>query len=380
VRSKLPQVGTTIFSTMSALAAEYGSLNMGQGFPSFPMDQRLIDLVHKAMTGGKNQYAPMPGVLSLRQRIAHIYHKQHDAAYDPQSQITVTAGATQAIFTAISALVHPEDEVILFAPAYDCYAPAVELQGGKCVWMNLQWPDYSIQWDHLKKLINHKTRMIILNTPHNPSGRTLSDQDMRTLEHLLDGTDIVLLSDEVYEHLIFDAVPHCSAARYPGLFSRAMIVGSFGKTLHCTGWKTGYIAGPEHLMIEFRKVHQYNVFVANTPIQHAIAEYLEDPTTYTALGNYYQEKRDLFRNGLKESPWELNECQGTYFQNLRLKVHENISDIALAQKLTIMHKITGIPCSVFYPDHLDEGVLRFCFAKTNTEIEQACEILNKVIL
>jgi methionine transaminase len=380
VRSKLPQVGTTIFSTMSALAAEYGSLNMGQGFPSFPMDQRLIDLVHKAMTGGKNQYAPMPGVLSLRQRIAHIYHKQHDAAYDPQSQITVTAGATQAIFTAISALVHPEDEVILFAPAYDCYAPAVELQGGKCVWMNLQWPDYSIQWDHLKKLINHKTRMIILNTPHNPSGRTLSDQDMRTLEHLLDGTDIVLLSDEVYEHLIFDAVPHCSAARYPGLFSRAMIVGSFGKTLHCTGWKTGYIAGPEHLMIEFRKVHQYNVFVANTPIQHAIAEYLEDPTTYTALGNYYQEKRDLFRNGLKESPWELNECQGTYFQNLRLKVRENISDIALAQKLTIMHKITGIPCSVFYPDQLDEGVLRFCFAKTNTEIEQACEILNKVIL
>jgi methionine transaminase len=365
---------------MSALATEYGALNMGQGFPSFPMDQHLIDLVHKAMTAGKNQYAPMPGVLSLRERIAHIYLNQHSASYDPQSQITVTAGATQAIFTAISALVHPEDEVILFAPAYDCYAPVVELQGGKCVWMNLQWPDYAIQWDHLKKLINHKTRMIILNTPHNPSGSTLSDHDMRTLEHLLDGTDIVLLSDEVYEHLIYDAAPHCSAARYRGLISRTMIVGSFGKTLHCTGWKTGYITGPEHLMIEFRKVHQYIVFVANTPIQHAIAEYLEDPTTYTALGNYYQEKRDLFRNGLKESPWELNECQGTYFQNLRLKAQENISDIALAKHLTITHKITGIPCSVFYPDHLDEGVLRFCFAKTNTEIEQACEILNKVNL
>lgn len=363
---------------MSALAVQHGALNMGQGFPGFAMDQNLIDLVHRYMTKGFNQYAPMPGVLPLRERVSEITHQLHGHRYDPQTEITITAGATQAIFTAISALVHEDDEVILFAPAYDCYAPAIELQGAKCVWMNLHWPDYSIQWDHFKKLINHKTRMVIINTPHNPSGRMLNDDDMRTLEHLLEGTDIVVLSDEVYEHLVFDDTPHQSASKYKGLQKRSFIVGSFGKTLHCTGWKTGYIAGPEALMSEFRKVHQYNVFVANTPIQHAIAEYLGNEVSYKGLSQFYQTKRDRFRKGLEGTAWELNQCQGTYFQNMRFPEHNQMDDIACAKHLTIEHKITAIPCSVFYPDHHDDHVLRFCFAKTDEEIDLAIERLQHI--
>jgi methionine aminotransferase len=363
---------------MSALAAEHQALNMGQGFPGFAMDQSLIDRVHHYMSAGYNQYSPMAGVPALRDRVSQIIHAQHGHCYDPATEITITAGATQAIFTAISALVHEDDEVILFAPAYDCYAPAIELQGAKCVWMNLHWPDYQIEWDHFKKLINHKTRMVIINSPHNPSGRMMSHQDMEQLTHLLDGSDIVLLSDEVYEHLVFDDQTHCSASRYPGLRDRSLIVGSFGKTLHCTGWKTGYIAGPEKLMTEFRKVHQYNVFVANTPIQYAIADHLEDPNTYLGLSAFYQAKRDRFCDGLRDSAWNLMDCQGTYFQNLQYTKLSSTGDIEFAQHLTIAHKITAIPCSVFYPDHCDEQVLRFCFAKTDADIDKAIQLLNAI--
>ncbi|MEN9639640.1 MAG: hypothetical protein RLZZ262_1509 [Bacteroidota bacterium] len=363
---------------MSALAAEHGALNMGQGFPGFPMDQKLIDLVHQMMSKGHNQYAPMPGVLPLRERVSDIFKKLHHQEFNPQTEITITAGATQAIFTAISALVHEGDEVILFAPAYDCYAPAIELQGAKCVWMNLNWPDYSIAWDHFKKLINHKTRMVIINTPHNPSGRMISHSDMLELQHILQDTDVVLLSDEVYEHLIFDDNTHCSAARYPQLRERSVIVGSFGKTLHCTGWKTGYVVAPAAYTTEFRKVHQYNVFVANTPIQHAIAAYLEDSETYLHLSRFYQAKRDRFVNGIENTAWQANDCQGTYFQNLQFSPNIKMSDVEYAKFLTIKYGITAIPCSVFYPDHNDDHVLRFCFAKTDEEIDRAIEILHTI--
>jgi len=363
---------------MSALAVENNALNLGQGFPGFSMDKSLIDLVHNYMIAGYNQYSPMPGVMALRERISLIAQELHGGIYNPASEITITSGATQAIFTAISALIHENDEVILFAPAYDCYAPAVELQGGKCVWMNLEWPDYGIEWEHFKKLINHKTRMVIINSPHNPSGRMLSDSDMTQLAHILEGTDIILLSDEVYEHLVLDNNIHFSAARYPTLRDRSLIVGSFGKTLHCTGWKTGYIMGPQHLMIEFRKVHQYNVFVANTPIQMTIAEYLEQRDTYLHLSAFYQQKRDRFLKGIATSDWIPNTCQGAYFQNLQFKKLSTLSDIEFAKVLTIQHKITAIPCSVFYPDHHDESVLRFCFAKSDEDIDLAIERLNKI--
>ncbi len=376
--SKLPGTSTTIFTVMSKLAAECGSINLGQGFPGFKMDDHLIDLVADFMRKGFNQYAPMPGIAPLRNVLSDKIFSQYGHRYHPETEITITAGGTQALFTAITALVHQDDEVILFSPAYDCYAPAVEVNGGKCVWVELQRPDYRVNWDHVRKLMNHKTRMIIINTPHNPSGSVFHHDDMKELEKITRGTDIIVLSDEVYEHIVFDGIDHQSVVRYQELIDRSMVVYSFGKTFHATGWKMGYVCGPEHLMKEFRKVHQYNVFSCNTPVQYALAEYMNDSSTYTGLPLFYQKKRDLFLRLISGSRFTVVPASGTYFQLLGYENISSLKDTDFAIELTKDKKITGIPCSVFYPDHTDHKVLRFCFAKEDDELVKAAEILKNV--
>jgi methionine transaminase len=375
IKSKLPHTGTTIFTVMSKLAAENNAVNLGQGFPNFPMDQALVDLVHKHMSAGRNQYSPMAGVAELRQAVSSKIQKLYNHTYNPETEITITAGATQAIYTAITAFIHPGDEVLLFAPAYDCYAPAIELCGGIPVWINLHYPDYAIDWNEVSSKMNDKTRMIIVNTPHNPSGTILSDADMQQLEIVVSNKNCIVLSDEVYEHIVFDGHSHQSASLYPNLASQSLVVASFGKTFHCTGWKTGYIAGPESLMSEFRKVHQYNVFVCNTPIQYAIAEYLQDEKSYLHLSSFYQTKRDFFNERISGSRFSWKPSQGTYFQSLCYDKITYESDSEFAIRLTRELKITGIPCSVFYPEGLDERVLRFCFAKDDATLERAATIL-----
>jgi methionine transaminase len=378
IRSKLPQVGTTIFTVMSALAQEHGAINLGQGFPNFPMDMALADLVHDKMRKGFNQYAPMQGVPALREALSGKIERMYGHRYDAQSEITITAGGTQAIYTAITALVHEGDEVILFAPAYDCYAPAIELCGATPVWYNLTYPKYTPNWEDVKKLINHRTRMIVINTPHNPSGAVWSNQDMQELEKLVVGTDIIVLSDEVYEHLIFDGQEHQSIARFPQLARQGMAVYSFGKTFHTTGWKMGYIVGPAAYMEEFRKVHQFNVFSVMAPVQYALADYLGDASTYLSLPDFYQKKRDVFLEGLQGSRFSWEPAAGTYFQLLKYDRVSSESDTNLAVRLTEEFKITAIPCSVFYPEGLDEKVLRFCFAKDDATLATAASILKTI--
>jgi len=378
INSKLPNVGTTIFTTMSKLAAETGAVNLGQGFPGFAMDKRLGKLVEKYIAMDFNQYAPMPGIIELRKVLSSKIGKLYGHTYDPDSEITITAGGTQAIYTAITALVHEDDEVILFAPAYDCYAPAVELNGGKCVWLELSYPDYKVNWEHVKKVINHRTRMIVINSPHNPTGSCMSDEDMQKLEKLIAGTDIILLSDEVYEHIIFDGAQHQSIARFPKLASQSLCVFSFGKTFHNTGWKMGYIGGPAELMAEFRKVHQFNVFSCNTPVQYALAEYMEDENTYASLPAFYEKKRDFFIETITGSRFSYVPSAGTYFQSLCYEGMFEEKDVELAVRLTKEFGIASIPCSVFYPDHLDEKVLRFCFAKEDETLEKAGAILRRI--
>ncbi len=378
IQSKLPHVGTTIFTVMSKLAAEVGAVNLGQGFPGFQMDMHLGKLVEKYISKGFNQYAPMQGVLELRQLLSAKIKKMYGHEYSAADEITITAGGTQAIYTAITALVHEGDEVILFAPAYDCYAPAIELNGGKSIWYNLQYPDYKVNWEQVKKLVNHRTRMIIINTPHNPSGTCLSGDDMMQLEKIIAGSDIILLSDEVYEHIVFDGLQHESVARYPKLAAQSLAVFSFGKTFHNTGWKMGYICGPAELMTEFRKVHQFNVFSCNTPVQYALAEYMEDENKYLSLPKFYEAKRNFFLNEIKQSRFKFTASAGTYFQSLCYEGMFDEKDTDLAIRLTKEFKIASIPCSVFYPDHLDENVLRFCFAKEDEVLERAGKILNNI--
>lgn len=378
ILSKLPNVGTTIFTTMSKLATEVGAVNLGQGFPGFAMDMQLGKLVEHHINKGHNQYAPMPGVLELRQLLAAKIKKMYGHEYAAADEITITAGGTQAIYTAITALVQEGDEVILFAPAYDCYAPAVELNGGKCVWYNLQYPEYKVNWEQVKKLVNHRTRMIVINTPHNPTGTCLSSNDMRELEKIVSGTDIIILSDEVYEHIVFDGQQHQSVARYPKLAAQSMAVYSFGKTFHNTGWKMGYICGPAELMNEFRKVHQFNVFSCNTPVQYALADYMQDENKYLALPKFYEEKRNYFLNEIKNSRFKFSPSAGTYFQSLCYQGMFEEKDTDLAIRLTKEFKIASIPCSVFYPDQLDEKVLRFCFAKDEEVLAQAGSILRNI--
>lgn len=378
LHSKLPKVGQTIFSTMSALAAKENALNLSQGFPDFDGHPELISLVHQAMKSGFNQYAPMPGLMSLREQIAIKTEKLYSGSYNPETEICITAGATQAIFTAIAATINEGDEVILFTPAYDCYEPAIELVGGKPVYVQLEAPEYRINWEAVKKMVNGQTKMIIINSPHNPTGSILSMQDLKQLEKITEGSDILVLSDEVYEHIIFDGYEHQSVARFPSLAKRSFVISSFGKTYHTTGWKVGYCMAPEALMKEFRKTHQYNVFSVNTPIQAAYAEFLKREDEYLELRHFYQEKRDLFVNLLKGSRFEIKHTAGSYFQLLGYKKISQEKDTEFAVRLTKVHKVASIPTSVFYNQNLDLHVLRFCFAKQNSTLEQAAEILQKV--
>ncbi|MFL2570508.1 MAG: methionine aminotransferase [Parvicellaceae bacterium] len=376
--SKLPKVGTTIFTKMSAMANKHEALNLSQGFPDFPIDPKLIDCTLKAMKSGYNQYAPMPGLIDLREAIAKKIEDAYSIAYHPETEITITSGATQAIFTAIAAFVKEEDEVIIFTPAYDCYQPAIELVGGKPVFVQLKSPDYKINWEEVKKLISQRTRMIIINTPHNPTGTLLSEEDLKELEKITAHSEIIILSDEVYEHIVFDGQKHASICRNKGLADRSIAVFSFGKTFHVTGWKMGYCIGPKQLMVEFRKVHQFNVFSSNHPLQHALTEYLNDSENYLSLSSFYQKKRDVFLSAITGSRFKVIPSKGTYFQLLDYSIISDQNDVMFAERLVHEYKIASIPVSVFYNSPLDEKVLRFCFAKKEQTLEEAAKILSKI--
>jgi methionine aminotransferase len=378
VTSKLPNAGTTIFTLMGNLATEHKAINLSQGFPDFNCDEELVSLVAKYMKSGNNQYAPMPGLMALREVLAEKTKALYDVELNPETEIIITAGATQAIYTAITAVVREDDEVIVFEPAYDCYQPAIELNGGKTIYLQLKAPNYAIDWNEVKKVVNHRTKMIIINTPHNPTGTTLSPIDMIMLEEITKNSNIIIISDEVYEHIVFDNQAHESIARYPKLAERSFIISSFGKTFHTTGWKIGYCTAPENLMREFRKVHQYLVFSTNTPIQFALAEYLKQKNNYLTLGNFYQKKRDYFISLIKNSKFEFTPSAGTYFQLLNYKKISEEKDTEYAKRLTKEFGIASIPVSVFYHELIDNKVLRFCFAKKEETLEKAAEILNKI--
>ncbi len=378
VQTKLPKTGTSIFAVMSQMAAEYGAINLSQGFPDFPVAQELIDRVYHYMNKGFNQYAPMPGVPALRQALSQMFHDKYGVFYDPELEINITAGATQALYTAISAFIKEEDEAIIFEPAYDCYAPAVTLNGGMVKYAQLKFPDFSINWDELPRMITHRTRLIIINSPQNPTGSILRRDDMERLERLTRGTDIIVLSDEVYEHLIFDGLQHQSACLFPELAKRTLVIGSFGKTFHATGWKTGFVLAPEKLMKEFRKVHQFVVFAGNTPVQHAIADFIGNKENYLHLGAFYQAKRDFFVNRLKSSRFKVLPALGTYFQLLDYSAISDKPEFEFAQWLVKEHKIAAIPVSSFYNNGEDHKVLRFCFAKKEETLAEATRILNTI--
>lgn len=363
---------------MSKLATEHNAINLSQGFPDFDCPTELVSAVNKAMKAGNNQYAPMPGIMKLREMIAEKTEELYGMKYNPDTEITVTAGATQAIYTAISATIREGDEVIIFEPAYDCYEPAIELNGGKTIYLQLKAPDYTINWNEVKKLVNHRTRMIIINSPHNPTGVILTEDDMKQLEKLTSKTDIIILSDEVYEHIIFDGHTHESMAKYPNLANRSFIVSSFGKTFHTTGWKIGYCVAPKELMTEFRKVHQFLVFAANTPMQFGIAEFLKNKSHYQALSNFYLAKRDLFNSMVKGSRFSLVPSPGTYFQLLNYEKITNEKDADYATRLIKESGVAAIPISVFYHKPVYDNMLRFCFAKKDETIEKAAEILRKI--
>ena len=376
--SRLPLVGTTIFSVMSALAAEHGAVNLGQGFPDFDCDPALIDAVHQAMRAGHNQYPPMPGVPALRQAVATKLVATSAHQYCPDAEITITAGATQAILTAILAIVHPGDEVIVLDPCYDSYVPNIELAGGKAVRVPLTPGSFRPDCGKISAALTPRTRALIINSPHNPSATVWSAQDMQTLQELLAPTDVLLISDEVYEHMVFDGAAHQSAARFPGLAARAFIVSSFGKTFHVTGWKVGTVAAPAPLMAEFRKVHQFNVFTVNTPMQHGIAAYLRDPAPWQQLPAFYQAKRDLFRQGLEGSRLRLLPSTGSYFQCVDISAVSDLSEADLCQWLTREIGVAAIPLSAFYGDGFDQRVVRFCFAKKDETLREAIARLRKL--
>lgn len=378
IQSKLPGVGTNIFTVMSKLATEHGAINLSQGFPDFPCDPKLISIIKAAYSAGNDQYAPMPGVESLREAISVKTERTFGKKYNAEKEITVTAGATQAIFTALAAVINPGDEVIIFEPAYDCYAPIVKLLGGLVKPYEMQLPNYTIDWEMVKMLFSANTKMIILNTPHNPTGTILQESDMQALIKLTKGTDILILSDEVYEHLIFNDKKHLSVALYPELRNRSFIVASFGKILHATGWKIGYCLAPEILMTEFRKVHQFNVFSVNTPLQNGIAKYMENPETYLGLSSFFQQKRDFFRNSLTDSRFTLLPNDGTYFQCVKYDEISVEKDLDFAKRLVKEIGVAGIPVSAFYMKGQDHHVLRFCFAKSEKTLVSAVNKLKKV--
>lgn len=376
--SKLPNVGTTIFTVMSALAAEHKAVNLGQGFPDFECAPELVNAVTAAMQAGHNQYPPMPGVPALREAVARKIEALHGRAYNPNTEITITAGATQAIITAILAIVHAGDEVIVLDPCYDSYVPNIELAGGKAVRVPLTPGTFRPDFAKISAAITPRTRAIIINSPHNPSATIWTGEEMRQLEDLLAPTDILLISDEVYEHMVFDGAEHESAARFPGLAARAFIVSSFGKTFHVTGWKVGTVAAPAALTAEFRKVHQFNVFTVNTPVQHGLAAYLQDPTPYLQLPAFYQAKRDLFREGLAGSRFKLLPSTGSYFQCVDISAISDLNEADFCQWLTREVGVAAIPLSAFYGDGFDQRVVRFCFAKKDETLRAALERLRKL--
>lgn len=377
LRTRLPAVGTTIFTEMSQLAAEQQAVNLGQGFPDFACDPRLIALVDEAMRAGHNQYPFMTGVPALRTAIAAKIAALYGRDYDANTEITVTSGASQAIQTAILCSVHPGDEVIVIEPAYDCYAPAIALSGGVVVpvAMRIESEGYTVPWDEVASAVTPRTRMIIVNSPHNPTGSILRAADLAALADIVAGTDILILSDEVYEHMVFAGQQHESVSRHPVLAERAFVISSFGKTYHVTGWKVGYVAAPASMMVEFRKVHQYNVFTVNTPMQHGIAAYMADPAPYLGLPAFYQKKRDLFRAGLAGSRFELLPADGTYFQCVRYGAISDLPEAEFAKWLTREAKVAAIPVSAFYGKPTESSVVRFCFAKKDETLHKALETL-----
>ncbi|KAF1044378.1 MAG: Methionine aminotransferase [Herbaspirillum frisingense] len=378
--TKLPKVGTTIFTVMSALASEKGAVNLGQGFPDFNCDPSLVQAVTNAMQDGLNQYPPMAGVQVLRDAIADKVEQLYGHRYDPASEITVTAGATQGILTSVLCAVHAGEEVIVIEPVYDCYVPAIELAGGIPVFvqMNVDERGYSIPWDKVKAAVTPKTRMIMVNTPHNPTGSVMKAADVQALADIVRGTDILILSDEVYEHMVYDGQPHESLARHPELAQRTFINSSFGKTYHVTGWKVGFVAAPAAMTAEFRKVHQFNVFTVNTPVQYGLAAYMKDPAPYLDLPAFYQKKRDLFRDGLKNTRFELLPSEGTYFQCVKYGAISDLPEAEFCKWLTTEIGVAAIPVSAFYNTPRESGIVRFCFAKKDETLGLALDRLARL--
>ncbi|UBZ11617.1 aminotransferase class I/II-fold pyridoxal phosphate-dependent enzyme [Leeuwenhoekiella palythoae] len=378
MRSKLPQNKLSIFAVMSKMAAQYNAINLSQGFPDFNTDPALIRLVTQAMQNGSNQYAPLAGYLPLRENIADLVQELRGATYDPEQEICITVGASEALYVAITAFVHRDDEVIVLKPAYDTYEPTIALQGGIPVPVQLDAPYTTVDWDAVAAAITPKTRMLVLNNPHNPSGMVLKDADLKRLEELVKDTDILILSDEVYEHIVFDEKQHRSVASYPGLKERALVTASFGKTFHTTGWKMGYCLAPKALMAEFNKVHQNTVFCVHHPTQVALAEYLNEPEHYLNLGSFYQRKRDVFLNAIQGSRFRFTPSEGTYFQMLDYTGISGLNDVAFAEYLTKEKGLASIPVSVFNKEQRDDHLLRFCFAKEEDTLLKAAAILNAI--
>lgn len=376
--SKLPDIGTSIFTVMSGLANEHQAINLSQGFPDFNCPEPLIKLVHKYMLQGFNQYAPMAGVLALREKISLKTQKLYSFTPDPEKEITVTAGATEALNAAITAMVKPEDEVIILEPCYDSYAPVIRLCGGAPVYVPLSLPDFSVDWELVKKRISSRTRMIIINTPHNPTGAVMAKHDMDMLAKLTDGTDIAVISDEVYEHMVFDGNKHYSVLQHPQLRERSFVISSFGKTYHTTGWKIGYAVAPASLTTELRKMHQFITFCAVTPLQLAIADFMDEEQHYLTLSDFYQQKRDVFTEQLKQTPFTFSPTAGTYFQVASYAGVSEENDMAFAQRLIKDIGVAAIPVSAFYHDKTDHKLLRFCFAKTESTLLAAAERLKTI--
>jgi methionine transaminase len=378
LRSRLPSVGTTIFTVMSKLAADVGAINLSQGFPDFDCDPALIDAVVKHMRAGLNQYAPMPGALALRQAIAAKYARTHGAAYDAETEVTITSGATEAIFDAVASVVHPGDEVIVLEPCYDSYVPGIELNGGVPVFVPLQLPDYRIDWTAVAAAITPRTRLLMLNSPHNPTGSIVTGDDITALTAIVQRSGIYIVSDEVYEHIIFDGARHESMSRHPELAARSFVAGSFGKTFHVTGWKVGYVVAPAALTAELRKVHQYVTFSTMTPVQHGIADRLKDQDALDALPSFFQRKRDLFLQLMKDSRFRPLPCRGSYFQLMDYAAISDLADAEFAVWLTREHGVAAIPTSPFLYKTRAPRVVRFCFAKRDETLERAAERLSRV--
>ena len=377
--SKLPHVGTTIFTVMSNLSREYNAINLSQGFPDYPISPKLISYVNEAMLAGFNQYAPMPGVPELRNILSQKIEKLYQAKINPETEITITPGATYAIYCAFTAILQADDEVIVLEPAYDSYIPNIQLNGAKAVCVPLQYPDYSVNWQKVKEAISPKTKAIIINTPHNPTGYVWTKEDMQSLDELTANTDIIILSDEVYEHITFDHQMHESVLKYESLRRRSLVLFSFGKVFHATGWKMGYCVAPEHLMKEFRKVHQFVAFTTNTPMQVALAKLLEDENEYLGLPNFFEKKRDLFLNLLKDLPFTiLNQSNGSYFQLAGYEKISSLGDKEFAIWLTKEIGVATIPISAFNHDGKDDKLIRFCFAKKESTLIEAAEKMKQL--